>query len=173
MFELTTAVVIVAPHDVQAIAIPIICQFSPDSLIRFRPHITLMFPFAPYDQLETSYDTLYNLGAEIAPFEVTLAGYGEFPGVIYMKPANPSPVKAAFEKLYNTFPEYPPYEGKFGDDLQPHMTVAHFDSAAEQSIAPLPRYQPITFCVERLHLWYGVRDTDLPWLTYNVIPLRG
>lgn len=173
MFELTTAVVIVAPHEVQSIAVPIIRQYAPDSLIRFRPHITLMFPFVPYARLEAACETLYELAAKIAPFEVTLADYGEFPGVIYMKLADPTPARQVFQQLYATFPDYPPYEGRFGDELQPHMTVVQFDSSAEQPLVPLPRYQPMTFRVDRLHLWYGVRGADLPWLTYDVIPLRG
>ena len=170
MFDLTTAIVIVAPHEVQAIAIPLIRQYGPNNLIRFRPHITLLFPFAPYAQLEAACATLYDLCATIPPFEVTLAGYGEFPGVIYMQPTDAEPIKQVFRQLYERFPDYPPYGGKFGNDLEPHMTIAQFD---EHPLVALPDYKPITFTVDRLHLWYGVEGADLPWLTYDVIPLRG
>ncbi|MBZ0302015.1 MAG: 2'-5' RNA ligase family protein [Anaerolineae bacterium] len=174
MFELTTSIVIVAPHPVQAIAMPIMRQYAPESLIRFRPHITLLFPFVPFQRIQAACDRLYPLCAGIAPFEITLEGYDEFPGVIYMKPADPEPIRAVFRTIHQAFPDYPPYEGKFGDDsIEPHMTVATFDSIHEQPVVPLPNYPPITFRVDRLHLWYGVRDADLPWLTYDVIPLRG
>ena len=173
MFEFTTAIVIVMPHEVQAVAAPIVRQYAPETLIRVRPHITLLFPFVPYDQLETACKTLRDVAQQIAPFTVTLDGYGEFPGVIYMKPADPAPIQAVFRQLYAAFPEYPPYEGQFGDDLQPHMSIAHFESAADQAAVSLPNYRPITFHVDRLHLWYGVSDPDLAWLTYDVIRLRG
>ena len=173
MFELTTSVVIAAPHEVQAIAVPIMRQYAMVNLVRFRPHITLMFPFVPFAELEAACETLYRLCNTIPPFDVTLNGYGEFPGVIYMKPANPAPIQAVFQRIFSTFPDYPPYEGQFGPDLEPHMTVASFDTLVEQPVVALPNYAPITFRVDRLHLWYGVRDADLPWLTYDVTPLRG
>jgi 2'-5' RNA ligase len=171
MYEFNTAVVILAPHEVLAIAVPILRQYSPDSLIRFRPHITLLFPFAPFGQLDAACEQLYALCREIAPFEVTLAGYGEFPGVIYMKPVDPGPIVRVFQRLFAAFPDYPPYEGRFGSELAPHLTVAQFE--AEHSPGPLPAYPPVSFHVDRIHIWYGVRDSDLPWLTYDVIPLKG
>ena len=173
MFEFTTAVVIVMPHEVQAVAVPIIRRYAPDNLNRIRPHITLLFPFVPYDQLETACQSLNDVAQHIAPFTVTLAGYGEFPGVIYMKPADPAPIQSVFHKLYAAFPEYPPYEGQFGNELQPHMSIAHFETTVEQAAVSLPPFQPIAFRVDRLHVWYGVRDTDLAWLTHDVIRLRG
>lgn len=174
MFELTTAVVIVPPHEVQAVAVPIIRQFAPESLVPFRPHITLLFPFVPYAQIDAACATLRALGENIPPFPVTLDGYGQFPGVIYMKPANPESIRSVFRQLFSAFPDYPPYEGQFGNDLKPHLTVAHFDDQAGNAPVPvLDAYDPVTFTVSRLHVWYGVRRVDLPWLTYDVIPLRG
>ena len=173
MYELTTGVVIVAPPEVQAVAVPILRQYSPEDLIRFRPHITVLFPFVPFGQVDSACEMLRSLGRQIAPFDLTIAGYGRFPGVIYLKPANPEPIRAIFRRIRAAFPNYLPYEGKFGDDIQPHMTVATFDPEADQPMTLPPDYPPVTFRVKRLHLWYGVRDTDLPWLTYDVIPLRG
>jgi 2'-5' RNA ligase len=172
MFELTTSIVIVAPHEVQAIAVPLIRRYSPENLIRFRSHITLMFPFVPFDQLEAATQTLYDLCATIAPFEVQLEGYGEFPGVIYMNPVRPASIQKLFHRLYTAYPDYPPYEGAFGNELHPHMTVAQFEPE-QHPVVSLPDYKPFTFRVDRIHLWYGVRDADLPWLTYDVVPLRG
>ena len=169
MFELATSVDIIAPHEVQAVAVPIMRQYVPTILL--PPHITLMFPFVPFDQLDTACETLRQLAVEIAPFEVTLAGYGEFPGVIYMQPVEPAPIKHVFYQLYDAFPDYPPYEGAFGNDLQPHMTVVQLDDDTVSADLSLPDYDPITFQVDKLHVWYGVRHQDLPWLTYEVLPL--
>jgi len=46
--------------------------------------------------------------------------------VIFMKPANPEPIKAIFRQIYDAFPLYPPYGGAFGNDLHPHVTVGEF-----------------------------------------------
>ena len=173
MQELATSVVITAPCEVQRIAVPVMRQYAPHNLVRFRPHVTLMFPFVPFNELAGACDTLDEIGKSVPPFDVTLNGYGKFPGVIYMKLDNPAPVKALYRRLYNAFPDYPPYEGEFGTELSPHLTVAHFEDEAEQPATPLPDYTPLTFCVERLHVWYGIRDEDLPWLTYHVVRLRG
>jgi 2'-5' RNA ligase len=171
MLDLTTAIVIAAPHEVLATAVPIMLRYSPNNLIRFRPHITLMFPFVPFYQADEACDRLYSVCEKIAPFDVTLDGYGEFPGVIYMKPVNADAIRAVFRKLYNAFPEYPPYEGQFGNDLKPHLTLVTFDPETHRPL--MPHYEPITFRVDRLHMWYGMRHADLPWLTHNVFPLGG
>jgi 2'-5' RNA ligase len=173
MLDLTTAIVIAAPHEVLATAVPIILRYSPNNLLRFRPHITLMFPFVPFYQVDTACDRLHNLCAQIAPFNVTLDGYGEFPGAVYMKPANSDSIRAVYRKLFHAFPDYPPYEGQFGNDLKPHLTLVTFDTLSDRPLMPLPRYDPITFQVDRLHLWYGMRHADLPWLTHDVFPLTG
>lgn len=171
--QLATAVSIVAPHPVQAIAVPLLKQYAPDTLIRVPAHITLLFPFVPVDRLGEASLTLRALCANEPSFEITLRGYGAFPGVVFMSPADPEPIKALFRKIYAAFPDCPPYKGQFGDDLHPHMTVAEFASAADQSAAVLPPYEPVTFRAEQIHLMYGPVDLALPWIVYDVIPLHG
>src|SRR4051794_10274025 len=124
--SLSTAVVIFASHEIQAIATPIMRQYALESLIRVPAHITLMFPFVPYDQLGEAAQTIQSICSHIKPFEITLSGYDQFPGVIFMKPANPEPIKAVFRQIYDAFPLYPPYGGAFGNDLHPHVTVGEF-----------------------------------------------
>jgi hypothetical protein len=46
-----------------------------------------------------------------------------------------------------------------------------FDPETDRPL--MPPYEPITFHVDRLHMWYGVRHADLPWLTHAVFPLGG
>ncbi len=173
--ELTTVIMIVAPHEVQAIAVPLLRRYAPDTLTRVPAHLTVLYPFVAYERLDEACDQLASIGASIAPFEVTLAGYAEFPGVIYMIPRNPQPIKRLFRTIYQHFPDCPPYRGAFGDDLTPHLTVAEFETPDEQRAAraALPRYAPVTFQVKRLHILYGIDAIALPWLTHTVIPLGG
>ena len=167
--NLSTGIVIFAPYDVQVTAVPIMRQYAPETLLRVPPHITLMFPFVPYEKLDEAAQTLATICTRIKPFEITLSGYDQFPGVIFMKPANPEPIKAVFRQIYDAFPLYPPYGGAFGNDLHPHVTVGEFKNEDEQRTVWLPDYAPIRFRAERIHLIYGLHREPLPWLTHSVI----
>ncbi len=169
-FHLTTAVVIVASHEVQAIAVPILREYALDTLIRVPAHLTLLYPFVQYEQLEAACQKLRAVCAEITPFDITMDGYDHFPTVAFMKPADPQPLREVFRRLYAVFPECPPYRGQFGYDIHPHMTVGEFDSEADRSAVPLPAYSPTTFRAERAHILYGIDEEALPWITYDVIP---
>ncbi len=173
--ELTTVIMIVAPHEVQAVAVPLLRRYAPDALTRVPAHLTVLYPYVAYDRLDDTCARLEPICASIAPFEVTLAGYGEFPGVIYMALRNPRPIKRLFRTIYQHFPECPPYRGAFGEDLTPHLTVGEFETSDEQHAAraALPRYAPLTFQATRLHVLYGIDAIALPWLTHAVIPLGG
>ncbi len=171
--ELTTVIMIVAPHELQAIAVPLLRRYAPDTLTRVPAHLTVLYPFVAYERLDDACAELETICASIAPFEVTLAGYGEFPGAIYMAPRNPRPIKRLFRAIYGHFPECPPYRGAFGDELTPHLTVGEFETPDEQRAAraALPRYAPFTFQATRVHVLYGIDAIALPWLTHAVIPL--
>jgi 2'-5' RNA ligase len=173
--KLTTVIMIVAPHEVQAVAVPLMRRYSPDSLARVPAHLTVLYPFVEYDHLDDACFRLEHIFAGIAPFEITMDGYGEFPTVLYMKPRDPGPIKRIFRRVYQDFPDCAPYGGTYGDDLTPHMTVGEFESPAELAAAKaaLPRYQPITFRATRLHVMYGIDHVTLPWITHTVIPLGG
>jgi 2'-5' RNA ligase len=169
-FQLSTAVIIVAPHEVQAIAVPTLRQYALDTLIRVPAHLTLLYPFVNYERLGEACSKLRSIFANVRPFEITMDGYDNFPTVSFMKPANPTSVQEVFRKIYAAFPEYPPYRGAFGNDLHPHMTVGEFNSETERQDAILPEYPPTTFRAERAHVLYGIDGEALPWITYEVIP---
>jgi 2'-5' RNA ligase len=169
--EVTTAIVIFGSLEVQAVAVPLLKQHWPEGLCRAPAHITVLYPFAPLEKLPAASLQVRGLCAAQAPFDLTLDGYDSFPKVAYMKLADPQPIKALFRRVRAVFPEYLPYEGQFGDDLHPHVTVAQFPDEETQRAVHLPEYAPITFRVERLHLVFGALTSDIPWLTYDVIPL--
>lgn len=171
--NISTAVVLFPPHEVQAVATPIMRQYAPETLIRVPAHITLMFPFVSHELLDVAAQTLHSICTNIEPFEITLAGYGQFPRTVFMQPTNPEPIKAVFRKIYAAFPECPPYGGAFGDDIHPHVTVGEFKNEDQQRTVLLPDYAPITFRADRLHLVYDVYQEPLLWLTHSVIPLGG
>jgi 2'-5' RNA ligase len=171
--NLETGVGIVGSHNVQAVAVPLLLRYSPHLLTVSPAHITLIYPFVPVDELEAACQTLRAIGREIAPFEITMRGYEQFPLVTFMAPANPAPILAVFHRILAAFPDYPPYRGAFGNALHPHMTVAQFPDEDTQRQADFPEYGSISFTVDRLHVLHGPDTLDRPWLTYDVIPLRG
>lgn len=167
----TTAIVILAPHSVQTIAVPLLHQYAPDALLRVPAHLTVLFPFVPPERLDDASHKVSKICSDMAPFEVTMSGYGFFPNVAFMSPVDHEPIKAVFRRIYAVFPECPPYGGDFGEDLHPHMTVGVFATEAEREAVVLPDYEPITFRVDRLHILQGIAKAALPWITHDIIPL--
>lgn len=170
--KLETAIIIVAPHDVQTVAVPLLRQYAPETLIRVPPHITVLYPFVPVNRLDEACAKLNEICASVPAFDITMTGYDSFPKVAFMNPANPAPIQAVFRKIFAAFPECPPYGGAFGNDLHPHMTVGEFATIEAQQAAVLPDYAPTTFRAKRLHVMYGPIDRALSWITHAVIPLR-
>jgi 2'-5' RNA ligase len=166
MFPIST-VVIVAPHDVQAIAVPILRRHAPDHLIRFPAHISLMLPFVPLEALKDACEKLHELCAAVDPFDITLSGYERVNCEAYLRMVNPEPIQEIIAQLHKTFPEQAPY----GRKIMPHLTVAKFANESEQRTIQLPEYVAITFRVYRLHVMYGIEQVTLPWIAYNVVPL--
>ncbi len=171
--NLETGIIIVGAHNVQAVAVPLMLRYSPHLLTIFPAEITLFYPFVPVDKLGAACQTLRAIGREIAPFEITMRGYGRFPGTTFLAPADPAPILTVFRRIFAAFPDYPPYRGAFGNALHPHMTVAQFPDEDAQQQAKFPDYGSISFMIDRLHVVHGPDTLDRPWLTYDVIPLRG
>jgi 2'-5' RNA ligase len=172
--EYSTAVVIMAPPPIQAFATPLRLTHSFQGMMRVPAHITVLFPFVPLDQLDAACKILRKLMSDVAPFDVTLDGYGHFPTATYLKPADPAPIKALYYRIHTAFPNYPPYRGAFGvDDITPHMTVGEFQSEIERASADFPPYKPISFRVSNLHLVVGIEHEPVPWITNDMIPLGG
>jgi 2'-5' RNA ligase len=171
--ELRSIVLIVPPPEVQLIALPVAKRYAPKMVQRFPIHLTVHGPFLPYEQLPNAITMLRNIYAEVPAFEVTLAGYGTFPKVIFMAPQQADELLPIFQRSFAAFPEAPPYGGAFGNNPHAHVSVGFFDSEEEQAAAELPDYEPITFRVDCFHVMYGSYDPawTTPWITEAIIPL--
>ena len=171
--KLTTVIMIVPPYEIQAIAAPILYHYAHDTLIRVPAHLTVLYPFVEYDRLSKACTVVREITAQIRPFDITMNGYDQFLGTIFMSPVDPEPIQNIFRRIYARFPECPPYGGKFGDELHPHLTVAEFQTEDDQGSAlkDLPAYRPTTFHVDRLHVMVGAEREAIPWLTHDIIPL--
>jgi len=104
------------------------CQSKPSHGV--PPHVTLLIPAPP--DLDAAADALRSFGA----FDVEFAGFGRFPGTLWLAPRPAAPFVAMTEALVEAFPEHAPYGGEF-EGVTPHLTVAQGDGldAAETAIA--------------------------------------
>ncbi|MDX6514929.1 MAG: hypothetical protein QOH73_595 [Gaiellaceae bacterium] len=110
------------------------CDAKPSTGV--PPHVTLLFPFAPAREVDDALlFAVDQLLGRFAPFGITLARTARFPGVLYLEPEPAEPLRTLTVALVERFPEYPPYEGVFGTDLVPHLTVAQGEDAVLDAAA--------------------------------------
>lgn len=172
MSELETALLILPPKEVQVFSYPLLEAHDSQAAGSLLPaHITLLYPFVPPDMIDETVPRLRRLLADCPPFELTLDKYGRFEGTIFLEPSDPIPVLQLYEYLAREFPEFPIYGGEHGPDLHPHLTLARSDDPAELSSIELPPTPNFTFWVDKLHLYLGSSDEDIPFVPRAVIPL--
>ena len=124
-------------------------------------HITALGPFDPSPST-ASLTTVATLAASTPPIRVRLADLAQFPnGIIHLVPHPDDQLRDLTARLVAAFPDWPPYGGEFGDDVQPHLTV---DAASERvSIASthdlLSGVLPVGVLLDRLQLaWWESGD---------------
>jgi hypothetical protein len=88
--------------------------------------LTLLYPFAPPDEVEQHFPALREFFAGRPPLEFALVRLAEFPdAVVYAVPEPDEALRATMRALWRRFPEYPPY-GRPGTDPPPHATLGRF-----------------------------------------------
>ncbi|MQY14651.1 hypothetical protein SRB5_48260 [Streptomyces sp. RB5] len=138
-----------------------------DPLVRtgIPAHVTVLYPFLPLARLTGAVrDELAALVAGHAAFELTLAEFRRYPGVLYLDPRPADPLRELTRAVRERWPEAVPYRGIFGAaGLEPHLTVANHEGPAtwetaydalEGELAPL---LPLTAPVGHVDLiaWDG------------------
>ena len=87
--------------------------------------LTLLYPFAPRDQLdETQLRMLRDFFASRKPlvFDIACVAQWEGGGAVYGAPEPEQDVRATMRALWELFPEFPPY-GRPGSDPPPHASL--------------------------------------------------
>ncbi|WP_338749661.1 2'-5' RNA ligase family protein [Janibacter alittae] len=86
-------------------------------------HITALAPFAPAPTAPDLTEVA-RIAAATATMPIRLADLGQFRnGVIHLRPEPDGPLRALTETLVAAFPDLPPYEGRFGPRVDPHLTL--------------------------------------------------
>ena len=172
-----TALIIVPPADVCNYADYYRAKYMPDDVPRIEPHITITHPFVPYAQLPQAVLKLRDVLAQCPPTRLSLRSFAVFdsdPGVLFLRLADPGRVLSIYRAVLEAFPEYPIYGGKYGDTLEPHMTVGIFTDREEMEQA----YNELS--IQRLYIGFEVEQVvvkckmdDGIWDTWAELPLQG
>ena len=123
-------------------------------------HITALGPFDP-DPSEAALQTIAEVAATTSKVATRLERLGQFPnGIIHLVPDPADELRQLTRRLVTAFPDFPPYQGEFGDDVQPHLTVdAASDTVSLASSADLLRgVVPVDVVLDRLQLAWWESD---------------
>jgi len=120
-------------------------------------HVTALGPFDPAPS-EAVLRVVADLAAATTPIAVRLAELAQFPdGIIHLVPDRADRLRGLTARLVAAFPGWPPYGGRFGDDVQPHLTVDAVSDEVDlaSTAALLAGVVPVDCVLDRLQLaWW-------------------
>ena len=120
-------------------------------------HITALAPFAPAPT-QAQLARVAEIAAATSPITVRLTTIDQFPnGIIHLRPEPDAPLRALTAALCEAFPQFPPYEGRFGPSVDPHLTLdaASAEVCVDSTRRRLGRSLPITTRLDELQLaWW-------------------
>jgi 2'-5' RNA ligase len=174
-----SAVVVIPPkatwHPIQALR-----KRYDRGFRRWMPHITLLYPFRPRTEFQAAVAPLAEVGARLAPFEVTLTGFDFFRhgGQSHTLWLRPEPLEALVglqTALWKVFPDCDEVR-RFESGFVPHLSVGQVKGGEQvaQLLAGWERdWRPIRFPVSALSLiWRGEPPDDV-FRVGQTIELRG
>jgi 2'-5' RNA ligase len=102
-------------------------RYDPSARRNVPAHVTVLYPFMQPAQIDDAVlGRLRHIAQAVPGFAYRLARTGRFPVALYLAPEPDLSYAALTAAVYQAFPDYPPFEGKF-DTVVPHVTVAHGD----------------------------------------------
>lgn len=123
-------------------------------------HVTALAPFDPAPSSATL-AAVGGIAAATPPMTVRLARLAQFPdGILHLVPEPAAGLRRLTAALVAAFPGYPPYEGRFGSEVRPHLTVDAV--SADVSLASTRRLLgdllPVTCRLDELQLAWWESD---------------
>jgi 2'-5' RNA ligase len=102
-------------------------RYDPSARRNVPAHVTILYPFMPPTEVDALVlEQIASIARSIPCFEYRLAETRRFPVALYLAPQPDDSFSALMDALYQAFPDYPPFGGKFST-VVPHVTVAHAD----------------------------------------------
>jgi hypothetical protein len=108
----------------------------------------------------------------VAPIKLTLDRYGHFEAIHYLASTHPEPIISLHKMLLSAFPDYLPYQGQYGAELIPHLTLAHKEISNVSNTIALPPTPSFTFIIDQIYLYLGFAERNIPWIPAAIIPLE-
>lgn len=143
--------------------------------LRWPPHTTLIYGFAPDVLFPEALSRVAQVCREIAPFPVHLAAAGRFDhggsSTVWLDPQSHGALPALQAALQRAFPRF----SEQGDrGFTPHLTVARFPKAQRDRALALERalrasFAPLDFSATEVHLL--ARRGDLPFASVARVQL--
>ncbi|GAB3881674.1 hypothetical protein GCM10028802_27160 [Terrabacter terrigena] len=121
-------------------------------------HVTALGPFLPVASITPeALATVAGIASSTAPFDFILKRVDTFPnGIVHLLPEPAEPFAGLTQRLWDAFPQCPPYAGAF-DDVVPHLTLDAVsgevtEASTTRDVGP---GLPARCRAEQLHLaWY-------------------
>lgn len=100
-------------------------QSDPSARHGFPPHITILWPFLPPDDIGDDFlQKLKGFFSGFSAFDLRLGRTDFSDRTLFLAPEPPEPIVAMINAVTRLFPDFPPYNNPEWDPL-PHLTVAY------------------------------------------------
>jgi hypothetical protein len=155
-----TALIVTVPEAEPAVGA---LRWDHDSSARLGvpAHITILFPFAPPDEIDEQ--ALADLFARFHPFDFELNSVERFEdGHVWLHPQPSAPLADVIAAVAQRWPDYPPYEGAFDEPI-PHLTVSETPIDLQLELPIACRSHEVTLIEQS--------ETDDRWSVRRVFPL--
>ncbi len=131
---MVTALILVIPE-----ADPLVSKwralYDPSAREGVPPHVTVLFPFKPHDEIDTVCTSeLAAIFAREPAFDIAFRSLDRFSDTVFLVPEPAGPVKRLIAALGAGFPDYPPYGGIHAE-VVPHLTVAQGTERVLEDVA--------------------------------------
>jgi len=172
--EATLTALIVAVHETETAVGPHRARYDRAASWGVPAHVTVLYPFLPPDRIDD--EVLASLRAAVAtvpPFAVSfdeVRWFGD--DVMWLAPRPDLEFRRLTAAVHERFPHTPPYEGAFGDDPTPHLTIGHDAARADLAAAAeaVAAHLPILATVAAVRLIAGSPEPD-SWRNLAEFPL--
>ncbi len=160
MSDLLSGLIIEVPEAEPAVG-ELRMRLDPVAALGVPAHVTALFPFVSAASIDAHLlEQVGEVARSAQPFEYVFARTAWFgDAVLYLAPDEPSPFRDLTYRLWETFPNCPPYGGQFVDVI-PHLTIG--EGCGREALLEADRsvraFGPITGRAERLTLMAQAPD---------------
>jgi 2'-5' RNA ligase len=149
-------------------------KYDPYALKGIPAHISINYPFNIQNNQSTIglHSKLNKLFSEMSIFKYQLTEISTFSEVIYLSPYPTEKLTNLIARVFERFPESPPYNGEFSPI--PHLTIAQVDEnklfhVKEEIVSQITKFLPINAIAKEI--WW-IENREGIWKIVDVFQLR-